>query len=73
MAYFAKAEDETVLQSVVHGKKMGKHFTNGFDLKPGITVGELSQIVMHKFTLRNSKLPLLLPSQPTPMCFWVFE
>jgi hypothetical protein len=36
MAYFAKAEDETVLQSVVHGKKMGKHFTNGFDLSRGL-------------------------------------
>lgn len=47
MAYFAMAEDETDLQSVVR-KRMGKHFANGFDLKPGITAGELSQIIMLK-------------------------
>ena len=48
MAYFAMAEDETDLQSVVHGKKTEKHFANGFDLKPGITAGQLSQIIMLK-------------------------
>jgi hypothetical protein len=46
MAYFGAANPDTVLIPLVEGNEMGKYVTNGFELEPGITVGELSRMVM---------------------------
>jgi hypothetical protein len=46
MAYFGTANPETVLQPLLAGQKMSKYATNGFELEPGITVGELNRMVM---------------------------
>jgi len=46
MAYFGMANPETVLQPLIHGTKMEKYRTNGFEVQPGITVGELNRKIM---------------------------
>jgi isopenicillin N synthase-like dioxygenase len=48
MAYFGAANPDTVLQPLVQGgkKKMEKYYSNGVEVEPGITVGELSRIIM---------------------------
>ncbi|RDW62030.1 clavaminate synthase-like protein [Coleophoma cylindrospora] len=46
MAYFGKANPDTVLQPVLPGKAMEKYMTNGLEVQPGITVGELSEMIM---------------------------
>ena len=46
MAYFGMANPETVLQPLVEGRKMGKYCTNGLEIEPGITVGELNGMIM---------------------------
>jgi isopenicillin N synthase-like dioxygenase len=46
MAYFGMANPETVLQPLLDGRKMGKYCTNGMEIRPGITVGELNRMIM---------------------------
>ncbi|KIW70246.1 hypothetical protein PV04_02534 [Phialophora macrospora] len=47
MAYFAKASPDTVLQPIFGQDKSDKYFTNGVELRPGMTLRELSTAVMH--------------------------
>ncbi|KAK6366319.1 hypothetical protein LTS17_010825 [Exophiala oligosperma] len=50
MAYFGAANPDTVLQPIVacgeKKKKMDTYYSNGFELVPGITVGELNRMIM---------------------------
>lgn len=47
MAYFGAANPETVLTPLVKGQEiLEKYVTNGLELEPGITVGELSRMIM---------------------------
>jgi isopenicillin N synthase-like dioxygenase len=46
MAYFAKASPDTVLQPIDPGRNGQRYFTNGFEILPGMTVGEVSKKVM---------------------------
>ena len=46
MAYFGAANPDTVLEPIVKGRTMEKYVTNGIELEPGITVGELSKMIM---------------------------
>ena len=46
MAYFGMASPDTVLRPLLQGQKMGKYSTNGLELEPGITMGELNRRVM---------------------------
>ncbi|KAE9369991.1 Clavaminate synthase-like protein [Stipitochalara longipes BDJ] len=46
IAYFGMANPETILQPLVHGTIMKQYNTNGIDIEPGITVGELSRRIM---------------------------
>ena len=46
MAYFGAASPDTALQPIVQGEKMEKYYSNGIELVPGITVGELSRTIM---------------------------
>jgi isopenicillin N synthase-like dioxygenase len=46
MAYFAKASPDTVLQPIRPELNGQKYFTNGFEILPGMTVGEVSKKVM---------------------------
>jgi isopenicillin N synthase-like dioxygenase len=48
MAYFGMANPETILQPLIQGTKMGKYCTNGFEIQPGITAGELNRMIMRK-------------------------
>jgi len=46
MAYFGAANPETILEPIVPGRTMTKYYSNGLELKPGVTVGELSRMIM---------------------------
>ena len=46
MAYFGRAAPETVLEPIGERAKLGKYNTNGFDIYPGITVGEYGKLIM---------------------------
>lgn len=46
MAYFGKASPETVLQPIKPDKSEKKYYTNGVELRPGMTVDELSTTIM---------------------------
>lgn len=46
MAYFGKASPETVLQPIKPEKSAKKYYTNGIELRPGMTVDELSTTIM---------------------------
>jgi isopenicillin N synthase-like dioxygenase len=46
MAYFGSANPDTVLEPIVEGRTVEKYVTNGIELEPGITVGELSKMIM---------------------------
>lgn len=46
MAYFGAANSDTVLQPLLQGRVMEKYYTNGFEVEPGITVGELNAMIM---------------------------
>lgn len=49
MAYFGKASPDTVLQPIVGvggGGTLEKYVSNGLVLEPGVTVGELSKMIM---------------------------
>ncbi|ETI19847.1 hypothetical protein G647_08861 [Cladophialophora carrionii CBS 160.54] len=46
MAYFAKASPDTVLQPIFGESTSNKYFTNGVELRPGMTVRELSTTIM---------------------------
>ncbi len=46
MAYFGKASPETVLQPIKSEKSLKKYYTNGIELRPGMTVDELSTTIM---------------------------
>lgn len=46
MAYFGTANPETVLQPLLEDQRMSKYATNGLELEPGVTVGELNRMVM---------------------------
>ncbi|KAL6248894.1 hypothetical protein RBB50_003957 [Rhinocladiella similis] len=46
MAYFGAANPDTVLQPIVPCEKMETYYSNGFEVVPGITVGELNRMIM---------------------------
>ncbi|KIW28389.1 uncharacterized protein PV07_08057 [Cladophialophora immunda] len=46
MAYFGSANPETVLQPIVPGRQVEKYYSNGLELEPGVTVGELRHKIM---------------------------
>jgi len=46
MAYFGKASPETVLQPIKAETASQKYYTNGVELRPGMTVDELSTTIM---------------------------
>jgi isopenicillin N synthase-like dioxygenase len=46
MAYFGMANPETILKPLVLGTTMEKYNTNGMEIGPGITVGELNRRIM---------------------------
>jgi isopenicillin N synthase-like dioxygenase len=46
MAYFGKASPDTVLQPIFGQGESDKYFTNGVELRPGMTVRELSTTIM---------------------------
>jgi len=46
MAYFGAANPDTVLQPILPGRTMAKYYSNGLELEPGITVGELNRMIM---------------------------
>jgi isopenicillin N synthase-like dioxygenase len=46
MAYFAKASPETILQPIKAGEGIETYYTNGIELRPGMTVDELSNNIM---------------------------
>lgn len=48
MAYFGMANPETVLQPLDDGARMEEYSTNGFEIQPGITVGDLNRKVMER-------------------------
>ncbi|RFU32285.1 hypothetical protein B7463_g4065, partial [Scytalidium lignicola] len=48
IAYFGAANPETVLQPLLPGEAMSKYYTNGFEVRPGITAGELNRMIMNK-------------------------
>ena len=46
MAYFGKASPETVLQPIKAEEGSPKYYTNGVELRPGMTVDELNTTIM---------------------------
>lgn len=72
MAYFGAANPDTVLQPILSSSNVGKYYSNGLELTPGITVGHLSQMIMrniygstfdtmettHKSTAKNDTITI---------------
>ncbi|KAJ9616668.1 hypothetical protein H2200_000387 [Cladophialophora chaetospira] len=46
MAYFGKASPETILQPIKPDKSSNEYYSNGVELRPGMTVHELSTAIM---------------------------
>ncbi|KAG0650871.1 non sense mediated decay [Hyphodiscus hymeniophilus] len=63
MAYFGSAHPDTVLQPIMAGKTMGKYHSNGFDIEPGITVGQLNAMIMKSIYKAPEPAPVPLPAQ----------
>ncbi|KAI1618208.1 hypothetical protein EDD37DRAFT_647019 [Exophiala viscosa] len=70
MAYFGQASPETVLQPITGGV-VEKYVSNGLVLTPGVTVGELSKMIMsgiygtafqEKETEKDTKPPMAAPT-----------
>lgn len=58
MAYFGKARSETVLHPIQAEDELQTYYTNGVELRPGMTVGELSSTIMrniYKGTLQHTE------------------
>ena len=61
MAYFGAANPDTVLQPILTGQRFEKYYSNGIELVPGITVGELNAMIM-----RNIYGAAFKPSKAMP-------
>lgn len=46
MAYFGAANPDTILQPILSSGRAERYYSNGLELTPGITVGQLSTMVM---------------------------
>lgn len=48
MAYFGTATPETILEPLFSERRITKYVTNGIEIHPGITVGELNRMIMRQ-------------------------
>lgn len=65
MAYFGAANPDTVLQPIISSRSVQKYYSNGLELVPGITVGELSQMIMRNIYGAAFKAPEQTPQSTT--------
>jgi len=48
MAYFGTANPDTILAPILDGRKMERYESNGLEIEPGITVGQLGDMIMKR-------------------------
>ena len=65
MAYFGAANPETILQPIVPGRTLTKYYSNGLELKPGVTVGELQRMIMESIYGSAPKPKSYVPQMAT--------
>ena len=47
MAYFGAAHPDTVLKPIMTGQKISKYLSNGIEVEPGMTAGQLNELIMN--------------------------